>query len=153
MADGLNKVMLVGNIGQDPELRFTQSGQAVLNMRIATNESFLNRDNERQERTEWHTVVLWGKRGEGLHKVIGKGKQLFVEGRLQTRSWEDKQGQKRYSTEIVATNVILLGGGGGGRGASTSYDGPPPPSDDDAPSSSSSSSGGHGGMGDDDIPF
>jgi single-strand DNA-binding protein len=149
MAEGLNKVMLIGNLGQDPELRFTQGGTAVLNMRIATNESFLNRDNERQERTEWHSVVLWGKRGEGLHKVISKGKQLFIEGRLQTRSWEDKEGKKRYTTEIVATNVILLGGAGG-RGQQYE-DGAPPPSDDYAPSGGGG--GGGGGMGDDDIPF
>jgi single-strand DNA-binding protein len=153
MADGLNKVMLIGNLGQDPELRYTQGNTAVMNMRIATTESFLNRENERQERTEWHTVVLWGKRGEGLQKILTKGNRIFVEGRLQTRSWEDKQGQKRYTTEIVATNVILLGGAAGaGRGRSD--DGPPPPSDDYAPSDSGGGAGGGGGgMGDDDIPF
>jgi single-strand DNA-binding protein len=150
MADGLNKVMLIGNLGQDPELRFTQGGMAVLNMRIATNESFLNRDNERQERTEWHTVVVWGKRGEGLHKVVQKGKPLFIEGRLQTRSWEDKTGNKRYSTEVVATTVILLGGGAG-RGQGQHDDGAPPPSDDYAPPAGGGQGG--SGMGDDDIPF
>jgi single-strand DNA-binding protein len=146
----MNKVLLIGNLGQDPELRYTQGGQAVLNLRLATNESFLNRDNERQERTEWHTVIVWGKRGEGLNKILSKGKQLCIEGRLQTRSWEDKQGQKRYSTEVVATNVILLGSGGG-RGANTGYDdGPPPPRDEDA-----AASRGSGGavQDDDDIPF
>ena len=116
MSDGLNKVMLLGNLGQDPELRYTQGGQAVLNLRIATNESYLNKDGQRQERTEWHAVIIWGKRGEGLSKVLSKGKQIFVEGRLQTRSWEDKQGNKRYTTEIVANDVVLLGGGGGGGG-------------------------------------
>jgi single-strand DNA-binding protein len=155
MAEGLNRVLLIGNLGRDPELRFTQSGQAVLSLRLATNESFLNRDNERQERTEWHSVTVWGKRGEGLNKVVSKGTQMFIEGRLQTRSWEDKQGQKRYSTEIVATNVILLGGGnrgggGGGGAAGGTYDGPPPHSDDEM-------AGGGGGAGatggDDDIPF
>jgi single-strand DNA-binding protein len=120
MSDGLNKVMLIGNLGQDPELRFTQGGQAVLNLRIATNESYLNRDGERQERTEWHSVIIWGKRGEGLNKVLSKGKQIFVEGRLQTRQWEDKAGAKRYTTEVVATDVVLLGGGSGrGAGAGT----------------------------------
>ena len=149
MAEGMNKVLLIGNLGQDPELRYTQGGQAVLNLRLATNESFMNRDNERQERTEWHTVIVWGKRGEALNKILSKGKQLCVEGRLQTRSWEDKQGQKRYSTEVVATNVILLGGGG--RGAGAGYDdGPPPPRDEDA----AASRGGGGAMqDDDDIPF
>jgi single-strand DNA-binding protein len=152
MADGLNKVMLIGNLGQDPELRYTQSGQAVLSMRLATNESFNNREGERQERTEWHQVTLWGKRAEALSKFLNKGKQLYVEGRLQTRSWEDKQGQKRYTTEVVATEIILLGGGGRGAGPRTSYDGPPGPSDSDAPGRPSG--GGQGGdIGDDDIPF
>ena len=160
MAEGLNRVMLIGNLGQDPELRYTQSGQAVLNLRLATNESFLNRDNERQERTEWHTVTIWGKRGEGLNKILSKGKQLFIEGRLQTRSWEDKQGQKRYTTEVVATNVVLLGGGTG-RGAGAGFDdSPPPPSDDDMMRDSGGGGrrggggpGGAGGQDDDDIPF
>lgn len=150
MAEGLNRVMLIGNLGQDPELRYTQSGQAVLNLRLATNESFLNRDNERQERTEWHTVTIWGKRGEALNKILSKGKQLFVEGRLQTRSWEDKQGAKRYTTEVVATNVVLLGGGGGRGGAGGFDDGPPPHNDRDE----GMPSGGRGpSHDDDDIPF
>lgn len=148
MPDGLNRVLLIGNLGRDPELRYTQSGQAVLSLRLATNESFLNRDGERQERTEWHSVTVWGKRGEGLNKVISKGSQMCIEGRLQTRSWEDKQGQKRYTTEVVATNVILLGGrGGGGSG----FDGPPPPSDDEM--QGGGAAGGAAGGGDDDIPF
>jgi single-strand DNA-binding protein len=153
MAEGLNKVMLIGNLGRDPELRYTQGGQPILNMRIATNESFQNRDGERQERTEWHNVILWGKRGEALGKILSKGSQLCVEGRLQTRSWEDKQGQKRYTTEIVATNVILLGGrgGGGGGGGGQSYDEGPPPSDD--MHMGGGGGGGGGGADDDDIPF
>jgi single-strand DNA-binding protein len=152
MARSLNKVMLIGNLGKDAETRFTPSGASVSNFSLAT--SWRSKDQqtgEWKDHTDWHNIVVW--RAENITNYLQKGRQVFVEGRLQTRSWEDKQGQKRYSTEIVATNVILLGGGGGGRGASTSYDGPPPPSDDDAPSSSSSSSGGHGGMGDDDIPF
>jgi single-strand DNA-binding protein len=155
MAEGMNRVMLIGNLGQDPELRFTQGGQPVLNMRIATTESFMNRDNERQERTEWHSVILWGKRGEALNKILSKGRQICVEGRLQTRSWEDKSGNKRYTTEVVATNVILLGSGQG-RGQSTSYDdGPPAHSDDEAAprGGSGGGSGAPGGMDDDDIPF
>jgi single-strand DNA-binding protein len=163
MADGLNKVMLIGNLGQDPELRFTQGGQAVLNLRVATNESYLNRDNERQERTEWHSVIIWGKRGEGLNKVLSKGKQLYIEGRLQTRSWEDKQGQKRYTTEIVANEIVLLGGG---RGGPRYEDDQPPPASDEGgggggggggDSSGGGRRGGSGGGGnfsdDDDIPF
>lgn len=147
MAEGLNKVMLIGNLGRDPELRYTQGGQAILNLRIATNESFQNRDGERQERTEWHSVIIWGKRGEGLNKVLSKGSQLFVEGRLQTRSWEDKEGKKRYTTEVVATNVVLIGGRGGGGGSN--FDEPPPPSDD----MGMGGGGGGGGHDDDDIPF
>lgn len=158
MAEGLNKVMLIGNLGQDPELRYTQKGQPILNMRLATNESFLNRDNERQERTEWHTVILWGKRGEALNKFLSKGKQLYIEGRLQTRQWEDKDGNRRYTTEVVATNVVLLGGRGGGAG----YDAGPPPGDDYAPGGNGNDNGGGGSGGaagggpaggDDDIPF
>lgn len=145
MAEGLNKVMLIGNLGQDPELRYTQKGQAILNMRLATNESFLNRDNERQERTEWHTVILWGKRAEALNKILAKGRQLYVEGRLQTRKWEDKEGKPRYTTEVVATNVVLIGGRGGGAG----QDAGAPPSDDYGPSGHDSGDGGNG----DDIPF
>ena len=153
MAEGLNKVMLIGNLGRDPELRYTQGGQPILNMRLATNESFQNRDGERQERTEWHSVILWGKRGEALGKILSKGSQLCIEGRLQTRSWEDKQGQKRYSTEIVATNVILLGGrsGGGAGGGGQSFDDGPTPSDD-MMSGGGAGSGG-GANDDDDIPF
>ena len=151
MAEGLNKVMLIGNLGRDPELRYTQGGQPILNMRLATNESYQNRDGERQEKTEWHSVILWGKRGEALGKILSKGSQLCIEGRLQTRSWEDKQGQKRYTTEIVATNVILLGGRGGGGGQS--YDEPPPPSDDMAMGGGGGGGGSGGGNDDDDIPF
>ena len=142
MAEGLNKVILIGNLGQDPELRYTQGGQGVLNLRMATTESFVNRDKERQERTEWHSVVIWGKRGEALGKILSKGKQIAIEGRLQTRSWEDKSGNKRYTTEIVATNVVLLGSRGGGGGFDDA--GPPPPDDNMAPGSSDDN---------DDIPF
>jgi single-strand DNA-binding protein len=114
MAEGLNKAILIGNIGQDPDLRYTQGGQPVLNLRLATTETFVNRDKERQQRTEWHTVVVWGKRGEALNKILSKGRSICVEGRIQTRKWEDKEGNKRYGTEVVATNVILLGGRGTG---------------------------------------
>jgi single-strand DNA-binding protein len=122
MADGLNRVMLLGNLGADPELRFTQSGQAVLNMRLATTESYLDKDKVRRERTDWHNVVVWGKRGEGLAKILNKGSSLFVEGSLRTSSYDDREGQKRYKTEIVAQNIILAGGRGRGGGAD---EGPP----------------------------
>ena len=110
MSEGMNRVMLIGNLGQDPELRYTQGQQAVVVLRVATTEAYFdNGTKERKERTEWHSVTVWGKRAEALQKLLKKGSRAFVEGRLQTRSWEDKHGGKRYSTEIVATNVILLG--------------------------------------------
>lgn len=150
MSEGLNRVILIGNIGQDPEVRHTQGGQGILNLRIATSESWMDKDGERKERTEWHTVIMWGKRGEALGKFLTKGSRLCAEGRLQTRSWEDKSGAKRYTTEIVANNIVLLGdrSEGGSRRGGGDNDGPPP-SDDYAPPSG----GGGGGFGDDDIPF
>jgi single-strand DNA-binding protein len=117
MADGLNRVYLIGNLGADPELRHTQGDQAVLNLRIATTESWVDKEGERKERTDWHNVTIWGKRGEGLARCLNKGSRLCVEGRIQTRSYE-KDGEKRYATDIVATNVVLLDGrrdGGDGR--------------------------------------
>lgn len=100
--------MLLGNLGADPDLRTTDGGQAILKLRLATSESYLDRNNERQERTEWHSVTVWGKRGEGLAKILSKGSRIFVEGALRTSSYE-KNGEKRYSTEIHAINVILAG--------------------------------------------
>src|SRR5215475_8800859 len=133
MAEGLNRVMLLGNLGADPELRFTQGGQAVLNMRIATTESYLDKDKVRRERTDWHNVVVWGKRGEGLAKILTKGSSVFVEGSLRTSSYDDREGNKRYKTEVIANNVILAGRGRGGapeEAGAPSYDGgdygPPP---------------------------
>src|SRR3954449_3586341 len=114
MADGLNRVMLLGNLGADPELRFTQGGQAVLNMRLATTESYLDKDKVRKERTDWHSIVLWGKRGEALAKILTKGSSIFVEGSVRTSSYDDREGNKRYKTEIIAQNVILAGRGRGG---------------------------------------
>lgn len=111
MAEGLNRVMLLGNLGADPELRFGQGGAdtAVLKLRLATTESYFDkRSNERKERTDWHSVVVFGKRGEALQKILQKGSTIFVEGRIQTSSYE-KEGQKHYRTEVVATNVILAG--------------------------------------------
>ncbi len=118
MAEGLNRVMLLGNLGADPELRYTQGGQAVLNMRLATTESYLDKDKVRRERTDWHSVVMWGKRGEALAKILAKGSTLFIEGSIRTSSYDDKEGNKRYKTEIVANNLILTGARGGNRGAS-----------------------------------
>lgn len=109
MADGLNRVMLLGNLGADPELRVTSGGQSVLKLRLATTETYLDKNRVRQEKTEWHSVVLWGNRAEALAKFLSKGSRLFVEGSLQTRSYDDKEGNKRYSTEVNAKEIILAG--------------------------------------------
>ncbi|AWV90833.1 single-stranded DNA-binding protein [Bradymonas sediminis] len=110
----LNKAMIIGNLGADPEVRFTQSGTAVGNLRIATNEKWTDKSGQRQERTEWHRVVVFGKTAENCQKYLKKGRQIFVEGRIQTNEWQDKDGNKRYTTEIVASNVTFLSGGSGG---------------------------------------
>lgn len=162
MADGLNRVTLLGNLGADPELKMTSGGQAVLKMRLATTETYLDRNKTRQERTEWHSVVLWGKRAEALSKFLTKGTKLLIEGGLRTSSYDDREGNKRYKTEVVASNVILVGGrGGGGGGAGGGgggrSDSGPPDDYDDAPSYGGGAGGGGGGGGgstdDDDIPF
>jgi single-strand DNA-binding protein len=118
VADGLNKVMLLGNLGADPELRVTQSGQSVLKLRLATSASYLDKNRDRQERVEWHSVTVWGKRAEALAKFLSKGSRLFVEGELRTSSYDAADGGgKRYRTEVNALNIILAGGGqrrGGG---------------------------------------
>lgn len=110
----VNKVILVGNLGVDPELKHTNGGKAVANLSIATNESFKNAAGERQDRTEWHRVTVWGDQAEVCAKYLEKGRMVYVEGKLQTRSWE-QDGQKRYATEIIADKVTFLGGGGGRR--------------------------------------
>jgi single-strand DNA-binding protein len=114
----VNKVILVGNLGRDAELRYTPGGAAVATLNLATTEVWNDRNNQKQEKTEWHRVVLWGKQAESLQEYLTKGKQIYVEGRLQTRQWDDKDGNKRYTTEIKADRITLLGGGGGGRGGS-----------------------------------
>lgn len=120
MSEGLNRVMLLGNLGADPDLKMTNGGQAVLKLRLATSETYLDKNKVRQEKTEWHSVIIWGKRAEALAKFLEKGSRLFVEGSLQTTSWEDKDGTKRYKTEVKAHSVILSGsakqGGGESRG-------------------------------------
>jgi single-strand DNA-binding protein len=116
MAGSVNKVILVGHLGRDSELRYTPGGAAVATLNLATTEVWNDRNNQRQEKTEWHRVVLWGKQAESLQEYLTKGKQIYVEGRLQTRQWDDKDGNKRYTTEIKADRITLLGGGGGGRG-------------------------------------
>lgn len=166
MSEGFNRVLLLGNLGADPELKVTQSGQSVLKLRVATTERYLDKSGVRQEKTEWHSVVIWGKRAEALHKFLAKGSTVLVEGSLRTTSYEDRDGNKRYRTEVSAQNIVLTGRspgrsqqpqeeGGGGyspapprarpapqRNPEPDYadDGPPPDAGPEFP-------------GDDDIPF
>ena len=135
---GVNKVILVGNLGRDPELRYTQQGTAVANFSLATSESFKKKDGTREERTEWHRIVVWARTAEFCAQYLSKGRTVYIEGRLQTREWENKEGQKQRTTEIVAQEVQFVGPrneGGGGRpaGAGGASGDPPPPADDDIP--------------------
>lgn len=106
----VNKVMLIGNLGSDPELRFTPSGVQVANFSLATSESWTDKSGERQERTEWHRIVLWRRLAEVAGQYLKKGSKIFIEGKLQTRSWEDPNGQKRYTTEVIANSMEMLDG-------------------------------------------
>jgi single-strand DNA-binding protein len=159
MAGGVNKVILVGNLGADPEMRYTPSGAGVCEFRIATSESWTDKNNQRQERTEWHRVIVWGKRAEVCAKYLSKGRQVYVEGRIQTRTYDDKDGNKRYVTEIIANDVQFLGGreGAGGGGRRGGDDGPPPADPDmyggGGGGGGYGGGGGGGGGPDDDIPF
>lgn len=149
---GLNKVMLIGNLGADPEVRYSPNGMAVANVRLATNESWRDKESgETQERTEWHRVVLFGRLAEVVKEYLHKGSQIYVEGRLQTRKWQDKDGQDRYSTEIVASDMQMLGG----RGGTASFDDAPPQGaePDTGPSQAKKPSSAADEDFDDDIPF
>jgi single-strand DNA-binding protein len=140
MAGSVNKVILVGRLGQDPEVRFTQGGTAVANLRIATDETWKDQNGERQQRTEWHTVVLWRRLAEICGQYLSKGRLVYIEGKLQTRSWQDREGNKRYSTEVQADNMVMLGG--------RSEEEQAPPVAQPAVAAASDS-----GTSDDDIPF
>jgi single-strand DNA-binding protein len=138
----VNKVILVGNLGKDPEVRFTPSGRAVAKFPLATTDSWTDQENSRQERTEWHNVVVWGKQAESCGQYLAKGRQVYVEGAIRSRSYDDKEGNKRYITEIVAQRIQFLGGGGSGRGVAATgggaesfdeFGGAPMPSEDDVP--------------------
>lgn len=150
MASGVNKVILIGRLGGDPEVRYTTNGGAVANFNLATNESWTDKNGQKQERTEWHRVVIWGKMAELCGQYLSKGRQAYVEGRLQTREWNDKEGNKRYTTEIVAQSIQFLGGSSE-RGTTVGA------GNDFAPStgldSSLSSEPVSGGMGDEEVPF
>ena len=125
MARGINKVILVGNLGADPETKYMPSGDAITNLRIATSDTWTDKNSgQKQERTEWHRVVMFKKLAEIAAEYLRKGSQVYIEGRLRTRKWQDKQGQDRYSTEIVADQMQMLGGKGGGMGGADA-EGPP----------------------------
>lgn len=109
----LNKVLLIGNLGRDPEVRFTPGGQAVARFSIATSETWNDKEGQRQERTEWHNIVVWGKQGEHCGQYLSKGRQVFIEGSIRSRQYDDKDGNKKYITEVVAQRVQFLGGGAG----------------------------------------
>ena len=151
----VNKVILIGNLGRDPEIRYMPSGDAVANLRIATTDKFKDRNGEQQEVTEWHSVAFFGKQAEICGQYLKKGSQVYVEGSLRTRKWQDKDGNDRYTTEIRGDRMQMLGGrgGGGGGGGMAEFDAPP----DNAPKGKPGGSGGGSGGGfsdmDDDIPF
>ena len=153
---GVNKVILVGNLGRDPEVRYTKSGQAVASFSLATSESWKGKDGNREEKTEWHRIVAWGKLGEICGEYLNKGKQVYIEGRLQTRDWDDKDGNKRSTTEIVASTMTMLGQAGGATNQGYSNNAPSGSSAPSSPAGSSASpnnSGGGDEFEDDDIPF
>lgn len=127
----VNRVFLVGRLGRDPEMRYTSAGQAVCNFSLATDETYRDRNGERQKRTEWHKIVVWGKQAEIAQQYLKKGSLIFIEGRIQSRQWDDKEGQKRTSFEIVANNFRMLGGrgeapAGTAAGAPTEVEAPAP---------------------------
>jgi single-strand DNA-binding protein len=158
---GVNKAILVGNLGRDPELRTTPNGQSVVNFTLATSETWTDKSGERVERTEWHRIVVWGRTAEMCNQYLSKGRTVYVEGRIQTREWEDKDGNKRYTTEINANTVNFIGprtssGGGGASGESGPSGGD---GGDAGPSGNAGNAGDAGDAGDagppmdDNIPF
>jgi len=118
----VNKVILVGNLGADPEKRVTGTGQVVTNFNIATTDRWNDKNGQRQERTEWHRIVVWGQQAENCAQYLSKGRPVYIEGSLRTRQWDDKDGNKRYTTEVVAQRVQFLGTGGGGKGDNQTFD-------------------------------
>jgi single-strand DNA-binding protein len=146
----VNKVILIGNLGQDPETRYLPSGDAVTNISIATSETWKDKNGEKQEHTEWHRVAFFGKQAEIAGEYLKKGSPVYIEGRIRTRKWQDKEGQDRYSTEIVADRMQLLGGRGGGAESMTRE--PAPAAAESSAKAAPKKSGAFDGM-DDDIPF
>ncbi len=161
MAGSVNKVILIGHLGADPEVRYTPQGTAVANFRIATNDSWTDKAGQRQDRTEWHRIVVFARQAELCGEYLSKGRQVFIEGRLQTREWTDKENHRNFTTEVVANHVVFLGGEGAGTGTgnrqrsspaagapSPDDFGPPPPAFDDPAAAPAG-----GGPTEDDIPF
>jgi single-strand DNA-binding protein len=160
MARGINKVILVGNLGADPDTRYMPSGKAVTNIRVATSESWKDRTTgDMQERTEWHSIVMYDKLGEIAAEYLRKGSQVYIEGKIRTRKWQDKEGKDRYTTEVIADQMQMLGGRGGGGGGSSEAREPrstsrqAPAEDRSTAPVDEGSGGGGGGEFDDDIPF
>ncbi|MGQ0592293.1 MAG: single-stranded DNA-binding protein [Gammaproteobacteria bacterium] len=152
MARGINKVILVGNLGAEPEVRYMPSGQAVANVRLATSDSWRDKETgENHDRTEWHRVVFFGKLAEIVKEYLHKGSQVYVEGRIRTNKWQDRDGHDRYTTEIVANDMQMLGSRGGGT-APMEHE-PPPSGEAQIPSPASGSGSGGSSDLDDDIPF
>jgi len=148
MARGINKVILVGNLGQDPDTRYMPSGSAVTNLRIATSEQWKDKQTgEQKERTEWHSVAMFGRLAEIAAEYLRKGSQVYIEGKLRTRKWQDKQGNDRWTTEVIADEMQMLGGRGGGGGSA------PMSSQDSGPPAGNRPEPGGGDEFDDDIPF
>ena len=139
----VNKVIILGNLGRDPEARYTQGGTAVCQLNVATTRTYTNKQNDRVEETEWHRVVVWGKQAEACSTYLAKGRQVYIEGRLQTRSYEDNDGVKRYATEVVADVVQFIGGRPGGEASGSKREQPKAPEDTYVPED----------YGNDDIPF
>jgi single-strand DNA-binding protein len=159
MARGINKVILVGNLGADPDTRYMPSGKAVTNIRVATSESWKDKQTgDMQERTEWHSIVMYDKLGEIAAEYLRKGSQVYIEGKIRTRKWQDKEGKDRYTTEVIADQMQMLGGRGGGGGASSEPREPrpsrqAPASEDRSDRSAAPGDEAGGGEFDDDIPF
>jgi len=153
----VNKVILVGRLGRDPETRYTGGGQAVANFSVATDETYKDKNGERQKRTEWHKIVVWGKQAEIAQQYLKKGSLIFIEGRIQSREWQDKEGQKRTSFEIVASNFRMLGGrGDGAAGGGSSFGGGARSEEHDQSGGGEEFGGGASSgpeISDDDIPF
>lgn len=157
----VNKAIIVGNLGKDPEVRFTQSGRAVASFSVATTETWMDQESGRQERTEWHNIVVWGKQAESCGQYLSKGRQVYIEGSIRNRSYDDRDGNKRYISEIVAQRVQFLGSGGGsgggGGGRSGQYEGGGGRSGQDEGGGSDGGFDDFGGApplpGDDDVPF